>query len=316
MAEQRDVKSIIQDELINDYYTAGIKAEVILDMLLRPVLEKTLGQLLGGEDQEVRFITKEFPIPTTLPTKANDNHNLTKEFPIPTKAKANDNHNCNVDYLMHDNDYVYLIELKTSSTSEDKKQLENYIEHIYKKGNRGKSFRELFGERFIWMLNHVSASGIGDEWKKIEDKLGYIPNEEWKCLKNLFDQIISFPKKGKTILDKDTYSQKAIEYLKNSGKTGSAKYIFQAGQILDSDPEIWWGKPVRLVYIVPNEKDFREKLKRSFNNINTTVNIKAIEVIEIKDIRKQLDDSNEYEKMLRSILEDIFDFKETKNAND
>ncbi|MCR5452251.1 MAG: hypothetical protein K6F00_06445, partial [Lachnospiraceae bacterium] len=69
LGEQNEIKELIRDEAVHDYFTAGIKAEVILDMLLRPVLEKVLSQLLKGKDQGVHFITKEFPIPT----KANDN---------------------------------------------------------------------------------------------------------------------------------------------------------------------------------------------------------------------------------------------------
>ena len=48
------MEEIIQKEVVNDYFTAGIKAEVILDMLLRPVLEKVLNQLLRRKDQGER----------------------------------------------------------------------------------------------------------------------------------------------------------------------------------------------------------------------------------------------------------------------
>lgn len=279
------MEEIIQKEVVNDYFTAGIKAEVILDMLLRPVLEKVLNQLLRRKDQGVHFITKEFPIPT----------------------EANDNHNCNVDYLMYGEKAVYLIELKTSSTSEDEKQLENYIKQIFGSGRLNENFGNLFGNRFIWMLNHVSASGIGKgknfdqvEWKKLQEELGC---EDYERLKVLFKRIVSncdIEDDG-TENNQKKYEKKAQQYLKKTKKTGSAKYLFQAGQILDSSPESWWDKKVQLIYIVPDTVTFKTKLAK----VKDESKLNMVNVISIEDIRDQLNDNVEYEKMLKKILKEI-----------
>ncbi len=304
---EKDLKKIISEEVVNDYYTAGIKAEVILDMLLRPVIENVLG---GLGYPSIKFITKEFPIPT----KANDEK--------ANDEKANDNHNCNVDYLMHDDNNVYLVELKTNNTSKNKDQLENYIDQF---SNNKTEFGDVFGQRFIWMLNHCSASGIGkgkgfdeNEWSELKSKLGN--GHDVECLKKLFNKIISF--KNNISYDEITkYSQKAIKYLKKSKRTGSAKYIFQAGQILDSldsNSKSWWDKDVQLIYIVPDvhiidgekEKILEEKDKTEYSDY--------IKVISIEDIKKELESPNnsdsqnesdlkkQYDTMLISILNDIF----------
>lgn len=303
---KKDLKTIIYKEVVNDYYTAGIKAEVILDMLLRPELERVLGRL-GYPG--IKFITKEFPIPTA----------------------ENDTHNCNVDYLMYDENLVYLIELKTSSTSEDKKQLENYIDHIFNEKNKGKSFRELFGERFIWLLNYVSKSGRksdnesgksfdGNEWGKLKKQLKKDKDED--CLLELFDKIIS--SKDKDIMyDKEVnFSQKAMRYLKKYKKTGSQKYLYQAGQILDSKPGEWWDKSVRLVYIVPDEGTIKKKIKTNLERLHLEEHEDDIKIISIEKITKELksqngsDPENEYDAMLISILEDIFGAKGKNNDAD
>ena len=324
---KKDLKTIIYKEVVNDYYTAGIKAEVIIDMLLRPVLEKVLSQLLEEEDQGVHFITKEFPIPT----------------------KDNDTHNCNVDYLMYGKDAVYLIELKTSSTSEDEKQLENYIGQV-SEANKEKriKFGDFFGKRFIWMLNHVSVSGIGDGVLHAEENGDYLktlkgplnkyinsilrkecPGETlgrsvirkmlsncgksngegsltvpaWLYLEALVDKIIT--KKGMNIAYKNAdHTVNAVQYLRKTQKSGSAKYLFQAGQILDSNPGNWWENEVQLVYIVPDAGSIQGKI----DTIPTEMKV-DIKVISIEEIIEKLTDQNEYDKMLNSILNEIFGSK-------
>ena len=89
----------------------------------------------------------------------------------------------------------------------------------------------------------------------------------------------------------------AKTYLKETKKSGSAKYIFQAGQILDSNPGSWWNNPIKLVYIVPD--------KTSFNTKKTKIDPeRKIRVISIEDIKEKLD-PNEYEDWLKSILDNI-----------
>lgn len=92
---------------ISDYKTPGIKAEVILDMLISDFI----GDLLSYHLKEKMTL-------------------LTKEFPIPTNE---DNYlNAKVDYLACTENKMLLVELKTANDSYDRIQNERMREIIGK----------------------------------------------------------------------------------------------------------------------------------------------------------------------------------------
>lgn len=61
------IEEILAEKVIQDYYTANIKAEVILDMILTPVISEIL-TAVGRENRELgingemKLIAKEFPM--------------------------------------------------------------------------------------------------------------------------------------------------------------------------------------------------------------------------------------------------------------
>ena len=110
LEENKMFFDIIKKWTAFDYYTPGIKAEVILDMLLSEYIEEILKACLKSET-DVRLIAKEFPIPT---------------------VSENDSRNAKVDYLCCSEDSennltLYLVELKTSASSIDAIQMLKYL---------------------------------------------------------------------------------------------------------------------------------------------------------------------------------------------
>lgn len=53
---------ILREQVINDYFTANIKAEVIFDTILTPVIEDILSVTCPEKNGDIRLIAKEFPI--------------------------------------------------------------------------------------------------------------------------------------------------------------------------------------------------------------------------------------------------------------
>ncbi len=96
---------------VSDYFNPGIKAEVILDMLLTPYITKIVANYLNKEAKNIKLLAKEFPIDNTK-----DDFSL---------------RNNKVDYLLEYGDEekpkIYLVELKTTNSSFDVEQFENYI---------------------------------------------------------------------------------------------------------------------------------------------------------------------------------------------
>ena len=79
-------------EIVNDYFTANIKSEVLIDTLLTPIIGDILtiiGQHIGIKGK-MQVLAKEFPM------MKNGNIDET------------DFRNCNADYLMSDENTVYL----------------------------------------------------------------------------------------------------------------------------------------------------------------------------------------------------------------
>ena len=139
MSGKNDTGSIMPDELIcdsvlNDYYSAGIKAEVVLDTMMTPVIADLLKEQISFFGEPV-YITKEFPL----------------------KTSAKDHRNRKADYVLMDNESIYLVELKTSMGSIDKEQLDSYGEKLGNYNYKGKKLLDEFTELL------KSIYGITDE---------------------------------------------------------------------------------------------------------------------------------------------------------
>lgn len=255
---------VIINSIVNDYYTAGIKAEVLIDMLLTPVLTRMLNDCkkVSGKWE---FITKEFPI---------------------IDQDSKDFRNYNADYLICNAERVYLVELKTNSSSEGKKQIARYLKLL--KRCDGKSFNETLGQDFCKLLSHIYKTEITGTVHMQDGIKNILGDSNSDCIN----------------------TDKAIEYLKRKAVTGSGKYLFQAAQMIDAKPDSWLDKKVGLIYIVPSRSSFENILGKVAGQAKYEYNDKDIIVVGFKeDILPVLDEEAEedkYLKMVSVILNKLF----------
>lgn len=98
---------MVKEWTVSDYRTPGIKAEVILDMLISEFIEKLIHYhyFKNSDGEKVTLLVKEFPIRTL-------------------KNEKNSKRNAKVDYLVSvDNKKLVLVELKTADKSFNDEQL-------------------------------------------------------------------------------------------------------------------------------------------------------------------------------------------------
>lgn len=149
---------------------------------------------------------------------------LTKEMSIVEKGKT-DNRGTKIDYVLEDErGFVYLVELKTTSGSISGDQIERYIDNCC-----GKTFGESLGDKLLCLVR--------EKFPKASDKL-----------KNL--TALQERRKG--------CADRARNYLKESKRASTNKYIYTLGQLLDhhdGDLETLWKAPMRLIYLTPDGKN-------------------------------------------------------------
>ena len=93
----------IRKWVVNDYFTPNIKAEVILDTLLTPYITEILtDQAKDIFSGELCFITKEMSVLESEESK---------------KGSGYGNMGTKIDYVLGDEEAVYLVELKTTDSS-------------------------------------------------------------------------------------------------------------------------------------------------------------------------------------------------------
>ncbi|MCR5738574.1 MAG: hypothetical protein K6G43_02000 [Lachnospiraceae bacterium] len=239
------IAGIIAENTVNDYYTAEVRCEVIIDMLIAPVIGDIVTDLTGYKD--VKLLAREFP--------------LVKEDIA--GGNGNSLRSVNADYLLYGSDEngdrkMIVVELKTDRSSLDDKQLRNYL--------------ELLGNQNINML---------DGFKRILTKYsdcGYT-SPGGRDLKTIFADIVGRGHSGDDpSCDKADRSNKADiarQYLSCRRRRGlkesnSRKYLLQAGQILDAcdDPESLFERgraEIELLYVLPDDEateSFRSMLNR------------------------------------------------------
>ncbi len=237
MSGKNDTGSIMLDELIsdsvlNDYYSAGIKAEVVLDTMMTPVIADLLKEQITFTGKPV-YITKEFPL----------------------KTSAKDHRNRKADYVLMDNESIYLVELKTSMGSIDKEQLDAYGEKLEKYD--GKKLVDEFTELL------KSVFGITDE--ENSDLVSVTD----RIVKSLTDSKIRFSDPGKS--DPQEEQREVTEQfirtlMKDNNIKSSKKYLLQAAQIVNnSNPSDWGTKDIKLIYMMPCES--KSKILKEFEEV-------------------------------------------------
>lgn len=134
------------EEIVNDYYTANYKAEVVIDTLITPVLVDILNDSLVGEFE---YITKEFPI---LKDEDDDFRSFKADYLV-RNNKEKDNKN-----------KFYFIELKTSNSSLDSNQLNRYINVL----TSGETFGNYYKKFCNVIKNVYNKENIDDIYRLIE----------------------------------------------------------------------------------------------------------------------------------------------------
>ena len=115
---------------IRDFCTQGIKAEVIIDMLISEFIEELVYLWLQLRRE---------------PVKIENIQLLAKEFPIAKNFSSKKLVNAKADYLVinHAKKYIYITELKTTKIPNDK-QVEHY-----------KKFQNVKGKELFWFFSRI-----------------------------------------------------------------------------------------------------------------------------------------------------------------
>lgn len=251
------VTQMIREAVAREYLTPNMPAEVIIDCFLRPRLADVINRQCG---LKAAYVAKEMPIPYAEP--------------------RNDNRSCKIDYVLADDDAVYLTELKTTPSSRKDSQLRHYLA-VCEKGKFGKAL----GQHLIGILareNGIKAEiagndrGFGELFKRITGK-----QAEESGNVNIAMSIIR--EKG--------YAWKP--------KLRSRKYLLTLAEILDyleGGKKSLWDKEMKLIYIAPERLCARLRSPGIFRL--ATLERAAI------DLQQAKDDS--YSQLLAGVLEDIF----------
>lgn len=237
----------ITENIINDYYTAEVRCEVIIDTLLTPVIADVVKNLTGYE--KVGFLAKEFPLMKA--DIASGDGKTDRNCERDESSESRSLRSVNADYILrgedkNGNQKIIIVELKTDQGSISHHQLDNYIQLL-----ENKQINLLNGfKRILVKYSDCGYSSPGD-----------------RDLKSIFMDVVyrNSGKSGKTYpeIDSSDYVDVARSYLQKRKKNGrrdssSKKYILQAGQILKGckDPESLFGDKmttVELFYLLPDE---------------------------------------------------------------
>ena len=241
MSGKNDTGSIMLDELIcdsvlNDYYSAGIKAEVVLDTMITPVIADLLKEQIAFTGKPV-YITKEFPL----------------------KTSAKDYRNRKADYVLMDNKSIYLVELKTSMGSIDKEQLDAY----------GEKLDNYNGKKLLYEFTELlkSVFGITDEENcdlvSVTDR---IVKSLTDSKTGFSDWVSSLSKSDPQEEQRERTEQYIRTLMKNKKIKSSQKFLFQAAQIVtNSNPSDWESKDIKLIYMMPCES--KSKILKEFGEV-------------------------------------------------
>ncbi|MBQ9141312.1 MAG: hypothetical protein IJX63_05890 [Lachnospiraceae bacterium] len=202
---------MIKENLMDDYFTPKIKTEVIFDMLLTPVISEIMEPVI---EDKTELVAKEFPL------------RKSKLEGEPSKLAEGDFRNCNVDYLLRstERETWYLVELKTTSSSEGGKQRKRY-QALVKNATA-----DIYND-FVELLAHIY-------------KVDYAPKDS---LKTVFERCVN------DVIVNESYKDVAAK----RKEVGSRKYLYTAAQLLDKkvglEPRTKLA-PLKLVYITPDGK--------------------------------------------------------------
>lgn len=209
--------------VVNDYFTPNIKAEVILDTLLSPYVGGIIKHQCGDKVGGLSFVTKEMSVEMYC-----EDSEKGKYGDMGTK----------IDYILADEEKVYLVELKTTDSSIEPEQAKRYRQNC-----AGGTFGSVFGDKLLRILSRKTNLPT--------DKL----QDGERRLLTFFESVT---KKYDAVHYDRSYAGQAKALLRQRGWGSTYKYLYTAGQILDytypknGNPRLLWGKPLRLLYLTPN----------------------------------------------------------------
>ena len=308
------VSDNLKEQLVSDYFTPNIKAEVIFDTLLTPYIEGIVEKGLGLPKDSLTLIAKELSVDDKSDSGGDKESKeeqaaLTEEQSGSDERSQENNRGNKVDYVLADEDNVYLVELKTSESSITKEQLEVYKRALKKNSPSSPTFGTVLGERLIKILSKDSP-GFNIEISTNADELSD------NTLRDLWDKICEKRTRYDPDMDEEIYkswdetAKKSIiakSMIKNYGwpwrkSYSSRKYLFSLGMIIDylDAGNRLWEKTVKLVYIVPRKKPDEQKGKEE-------IEISYIELL--KDIKTGYlsEQQDDMAKCIVKAFEEIFE---------
>ena len=240
---------------VNDYQTQGIKAEVILDMLISEFIEEMVAAELGEKLDDVKLLVKEFPIRT------NDK-----------KLR-----NAKVDYLVQVGGKIYLTELKTTNKSLKDAQESNMKNAVNNESAKlweffrqivtGKSKNSADGKKYAYTLTQLKGKVSGDESEVIPKSLTKAKLDIlYICLHETL-QSENFFRNGKKhfYLENLPKNRKFISYLEKSGKKAAWDMLNEIIQaVLEVAVRLEGGraKPIKAKTYAKNNAEYKKFFKK------------------------------------------------------
>lgn len=206
---QQSLAEMLKKWVVNDYFTPNVKAEVILDMLLSEYIHELVeGAVLA-----------------------------TKEMSIPM-GELFGSIGPKIDYILA-GDKVYLVELKTTNSSDNGKQAGRYLDAC-----QGAFFGERLGRQLLEILRKKAVFDL---------ELG--SHESWDdyILQGAFDTILE---NYGIKVQEGHRAEQALKLIREqkwtqSKKYRSRKYLYTLGQLADHSGELW-NKQMEVVYLTPD----------------------------------------------------------------
>lgn len=289
------LEEIIREQVVNDYFTPNIKAEVILDTLLTPYIPQILKDQLGINAEP-----------------------LAKEMSIPEEGKFG-SIGTKIDYVLADSDNVYLVELKTTDSSIDNDQAGKYLSNC-----QNKRFGETLGWQLLSILDKPLKGTFNLHLKEYCEQTG--DPSSWddaqgdEVLRQVFQKIITksfalFRLPVDKINQKCRCAENARELIFENNwtqreKYRSRKYLFTLGQLVNylNKGNHLWTKHLRLVYITPYGKPPHRNLLAATGFYLWPKDNEKNGSISLQEAIQKLNPENgnkEYVQLLKSIAEDI-----------
>lgn len=214
---------LVKDWTVSDYFTPGVKAEVIIDMLISEFVEDLIGSHYWGDMQGEHQVTL-----------------LMKEFPIQTNEE--NNRNAKVDYLVSvDWEKLVLVELKTTDDSFDKNQLERTKAAVNTNVQDLIDFyNRIMGLKGQNTLDHKKYQYACDKFK-FEDNMSMMQSEDG-ILKNLqLDYLYILLTDGKKLKENIPEEEKRLilEYYWKEGIADKKYKAFQRKLENEQRLQLW-----------------------------------------------------------------------------